>query len=135
MSDKIKEALNKARQNKQPLKEERERVEGQVIISTQVSKRNNPTGAFSEMTIVEVEGVTYTVLHHFNGMPSMDSIWYGEEGNYKAVILPADVVDTIVEAIVDYRHHKFEKEYVNMYSYLWGYCMCDGFDLSDWDLF
>lgn len=133
MSVDIKKALQQARENKQPLVDDVTPVEWEILTSTQVAKRNNLTGAFSELTIMKINKELFSVVHHINKMPSPEKVFHKLSGDYKAV-QNSLLANVLLEGVVNYRNNNLEKEYVNMYSYLWGYCSYL-IDLKKFDLF
>ncbi|APC44414.1 hypothetical protein [Pseudoalteromonas phage PH357] len=68
MNDIIKQ-LQKARENKLTFKT---RVDGDIIATWQISKRRE--GNLSEMSLYEVEGNKYIVLHFSNKYPNPEDI-------------------------------------------------------------
>ena len=133
MTEDIKKALQQARENKTPIKGPLPEVEWELLVTTQVAKRNNVTGAYSELSVMKINGEYYSVVHHMNKMPSPSKVFYGEKCEYKAINNKSLAI-TLKEGIIAYRDNNLEKEYVNMYSFLWGYC-CSVIDLKQFDLF
>ena len=133
MPEDIKKALQEARENKQVIVDDVTPVEWEILITTQVAKRNSLTGAFSELTIMKINDELFSVVHHMNKMPSPEKEFHRLDGDYRAV-KGSLLANVLVEGVVNYRNNNLEKEYVNMYSYLWGYCSYL-IDLKKFDLF
>jgi len=133
MTEDIKKALQEARENKQVIVDDVTPVEWEILITTQVAKRNSLTGSFSELTIMKINNELFSVVHHMNKMPSPEKVFHNLDGDYRAV-KGSLLANVLVEGVVNYRNNNLEKEYVNMYSYLWGYCSYL-IDLKKFDLF
>lgn len=121
------EELNKARKNKTPLKESR--VEGDIVATFQVSKRNG-SNKFSEMSLYEIEGDKfYLVLHENKEYPSPEEVKNNAyERGYKLSYRDFNV---IVRGIINYREKRLQEFYVNTYSYIIGWCRAFDFDIQE----
>lgn len=121
------EELNRARESKTPLKESR--VEGDIVATFQVSKRNG-SNKFSEMSLYEIEGDKfYLILHENKKYLSPEEVKDNAyERGYKLSYRDFNV---IVQGIINYREKRLQEFYVNTYSYIIGWCRAFDFDIQE----
>ena len=124
MNDIIKQ-LKKARENKLTFKT---RVDGDIIATWQISKRRE--GNLSEMSLYEIEGDKYIVLHFSNKYPNPEDIIEGStEKSFKCIRVNDNEFDVIVNGIITYRLNNLEDNYINTYSYICGWCLANDFNI------